>query len=87
MSSQAQEGIETMRHRHIIATTSAALAAFAFAGCGVFAPDDSASAISVPKEAAPVVGAEEHTNGLEHTTEPTSEPGLAEGAARPEDTT
>lgn len=54
-----------MLHRTIVTTAKSALAGLALAGCGVFAPEDPASATEVPTEPAPAVGAEEHTTGLD----------------------
>lgn len=58
-----------MRHRTIVTTAASALAAFALAGCGVFAPEDPGGAASSATSAA-TFDAEEHATGLEHATEP-----------------
>lgn len=75
-----------MSHRRILASSAVALAGLALAGCGVFAPEDSANTASAPSESAPAAESDEHTTGLEHITEADDDPDLADGAVRPEDT-
>lgn len=58
-----------MHQRHALAIAGSALAGLFIAGCGVFAPDDSASAADSPAEPAPTAESEDHTTGLEHISE------------------
>lgn len=58
-----------MHHRHALAIAGSALAGLFIAGCGAFAPDESASAADSPSEPVPTVESEDHATGLEHVTD------------------
>lgn len=58
-----------MQQRHALVIAGSALAGLFIAGCGVFAPEDSASAAENSAEPTPAVESEDHSTGLEHISE------------------
>lgn len=80
-----------MSPRSILTGSTAALGVLLIAGCGVFAPESleagaSSSGGGSPTGASAVESAD-HSTGPEDVTEAGDDPGLADGAVRPEDTT
>lgn len=74
-----------MKPRSILTSSTAALAAVLMVGCGPIGSDAGASSPdSSSSSPVPVVESKPHSTGLEHVTESSEDPGLVDGAARPE---